>query len=147
MSVTDRDRDILARTFWGDALGEGALAKLPLTGPSATGLTTERAIRGGGEGYAGVCQKQCVFNCWNKNDRSYAYLSDANLILPWQFAQAQKAADQMIAGTVCPVPPASPVWTLTEPSSSPIAGRTVFDIRAGIIADPRSVEGTAGIRR
>jgi spore germination cell wall hydrolase CwlJ-like protein len=53
-----------------------------------------------GEGYAGVCQKPYQFSCWNKNDPNYAYLSGAKPIPFREFAQAQIAADQVLAGKV-----------------------------------------------
>ena len=52
-----------------------------------------------GEGYAGVCLKPWQFSCWNKNDLNYAYLSGAKSIPAAQYAQALKAADQVMAGT------------------------------------------------
>lgn len=51
-----------------------------------------------GEGYAGVCQAPYQFSCWNKNDPNYPFLSGAKPIPTGQFAQAQRAADQVIAG-------------------------------------------------
>jgi spore germination cell wall hydrolase CwlJ-like protein len=53
-----------------------------------------------GEGYAGVCQAPYQFSCWNKNDPNFAYLSDAKPIPFREFAQAQIAADQVLAGKV-----------------------------------------------
>ena len=43
--------------------------------------------------------KAWQFNCWNKNDPNFDYLSGTKPIPAGQFAQAQRAADQVIAGT------------------------------------------------
>jgi spore germination cell wall hydrolase CwlJ-like protein len=53
-----------------------------------------------GRGYAGVCQKAYQFSCWNKRDPNYVYLSGAKTISFRVFAQAQIAADQVLAGQV-----------------------------------------------
>ena len=47
-----------------------------------------------------MCQKPYQFSCWNKNDPNYAYLSGAKQIPFREFAQAQIAADQVLAGKV-----------------------------------------------
>ncbi|MFU2327722.1 cell wall hydrolase [Pseudomonas sp. NFX98] len=100
MSVTDKDRDILTRTLWGEARGEG------LAGQIAVGWTIRNRVDDGkanswwGESYAGVCQRPYQFSCWNKSDPNYAYLSGAKPIPPREFAQAQIAADQVMAGMV-----------------------------------------------
>lgn len=100
MTATERERDILARTLWGEARGES------LTGQIAVAWTIRNRVVDGntkswwGEGYAGVCLKPWQFSCWNKNDRNYAYLSGAKPIPAAQYAQALKAADQVMTGTV-----------------------------------------------
>lgn len=57
MIATDKDRDILARTLWGEAWGES------LAGQIAVAWTIRNRVKDGkdksfwGEGYGGVCQK------------------------------------------------------------------------------------------
>ena len=57
MTITDKDRDILARTLWGEARGES------LTGQIAVAWSIRKCVFDGkakswrGEGYAGVSQK------------------------------------------------------------------------------------------
>jgi hypothetical protein len=51
-----------------------------------------------GEGYAGVCQKQYQFSCWNANDPNYPFLSGAKPIPKAEFAMCQLAAQQVIDG-------------------------------------------------
>ncbi|WP_322616998.1 cell wall hydrolase [Pseudomonas sp. BIC9C] len=100
MTATERDRDILARTLWGEARGES------LAGQIAVAWTIRNRVNDGktkswwGEGYAGVCQKPYQFSCWNRNDPNFAYLSGAKQIPFREFAQAQIAADQVMAGKV-----------------------------------------------
>ncbi|UZE12802.1 cell wall hydrolase [Pseudomonas sp. B21-053] len=100
MAVTEKDRDILARTLWGEARGES------LAGQIAVAWTIRNRVEDGklkswwGEGYAGVCQAPYQFSCWNKNDPNFAYLSGARAIPFRELAQARIAADQVIDGKV-----------------------------------------------
>ena len=100
MTATAKDRDVLARTLWGEARGES------LTGQIAVAWTIQNRVNDGntkswwGEGYAGVCQKPYQFSCWNKNDPNYAYLSGAKQIPFLELAQARIAADRVIDGKV-----------------------------------------------
>ncbi|WP_039967753.1 cell wall hydrolase [Pseudomonas chlororaphis] len=100
MTATEKDRDILARTLWGEARGEG------LAGQIAVAWTIRNRVNDGktkswwGEGYVGVCQAPYQFSCWNKNDPNFPFLSGAKPIPAGQFAQALRAADQVIAGAV-----------------------------------------------
>ncbi|CAI8773758.1 N-acetylmuramoyl-L-alanine amidase [Pseudomonas jessenii] len=100
MTVTEKDRDILARTLWGEARGES------LAGQIAVACTIRNRVNDGktrswwGEGYAGVCQKPYQFSCWNKSDPNFAYLSGAKPIPFRELAQARIAADQVIDGNV-----------------------------------------------
>ncbi|KJZ41563.1 cell wall hydrolase [Pseudomonas fluorescens] len=100
MTETDKDRDILARTLWGEARGES------LAGQIAVAWTIRNRVDDGktkswwGEDYAGVCQKPYQFSCWNKSDPNFAYLSGTKSIPFRELAQAQIAADQVMAGKV-----------------------------------------------
>lgn len=100
MTVSERDRDILARTLWGEARGES------LAGQIAVACTIRNRVNDGkdkswwGEGYAGVCQKSYQFSCWNRNDPNFAYLSGAKQIPFRELALARIAADQVIDGKV-----------------------------------------------
>lgn len=123
MTETEKDRDILARTLWGEARGES------LAGQIAVAWTIRNRVYDGntkswwGEGYAGVCLKPYQFSCWNKNDPNFAYLSGAKPIPVGQFAQAQKAADLVMSGTehdptegathyYATTMPKAPAWTV-----------------------------------
>jgi spore germination cell wall hydrolase CwlJ-like protein len=100
MIITDNDRDILARTVWGEARGES------LNGQIAVAWTIRNRVNDGnsrswwGEGYAGVCQKPYQFSCWNRSDPNFVYLSGVKQIPFREFAQARIAADQVLDGKV-----------------------------------------------
>ncbi|WP_439878845.1 cell wall hydrolase [Pseudomonas prosekii] len=100
MAVSEKDRDILARTLWGEARGES------LAGQIAVAWTIRNRVNDGktnswwGEGYAGVCLAPYQFSCWNKTDPNFAYLSSANKIPFRELAKARIAADQVIDGKV-----------------------------------------------
>ena len=100
MTVSEKDRDVLARTLWGEARGEG------LAGMVAVAWTIRNRVDDGkdkswwGEGYAGVCQKPYQFSCWNRNDPNYQFLSGARQIPFRELAQCRIAADQVVDGKV-----------------------------------------------
>jgi len=100
MTVYEKDRDILARTLWGEARGESLAGQIAVAWTIRNRVNDGKAKSWWGEGYAGVCQKPYQFSCWNKSDPNYAYLSGAKPIPFREFAQAQIAADQVIAGRV-----------------------------------------------
>ena len=99
MTVTERDRDILARTLWGEARGEDLVGQIAVAWTIRNRVFDGKAKSWWGEGYAGVCQKPYQFSCWNKNDPNFAYLSGAKPIPFRELAQARIAADHVIAGT------------------------------------------------
>ena len=100
MTESEKDRDILARTLWGEARGELLAGQIAVAWTIRNRVLDGKAKSWWGEGYAGVCQKPYQFSCWNKNDPNYAYLSGAKPIPFREFAQAQIAADQVLAGKV-----------------------------------------------
>jgi len=99
MTVTERDRDILSRTLWGEARGEDLIGLIAVAWTIRNRVFDGKAKSWWGEGYAGVCQKPYQFSCWNKNDPNFAYLSGAKQIPFRELAQARIAADHVIAGT------------------------------------------------
>lgn len=100
--VTAKDRDILARTLWGEARGEGLQGQIAVAWSIRNRVEMDLHNDGKpdwwGEGYAGVCLKAWQFSCWNKNDPNFPYLSGAKQIPFREFAQAQIAADLVIDG-------------------------------------------------
>ena len=100
MTVTEKDCDILARTLWGEARGESLAGQIAVAWTIRNRVSDGKAKSWWGEGYAGVCLAKWQFSCWNKNDPNYVYLSGSKPIPFREFAQAQIAADQVIAGKV-----------------------------------------------
>lgn len=100
MTATDEDIDVLARTLWGEARGEG------LAGQIAVAWTIRNRVRDGktkswwGEGYIGVCKRPYQFSCWNKSDPNYPYLTGAKKIPEKEFTQAMSAAMQVMSAWV-----------------------------------------------
>lgn len=98
----ERDIDVLARTLWGEARGEG------LAGMIAVGWTVRNRVEldlgsdgrpdWWGEGYEGVCRKPWQFSCWNASDPNSAYLRGEKPIPPAQYMQAREAAVAVIEG-------------------------------------------------
>lgn len=100
MTASERDRDIFARTLWGEARGEGLAGQIAVAWTIRNRVNDGKAKSWWGEGYAGVCKAPYQFSCWNKSDPNHAYLSGAKPIPFREFSQTQIVADQVIAGTV-----------------------------------------------
>ena len=100
MTVSEQDRDILARTLWGEARGEDLIGQIAVAWTIRNRVEMDLHNDGKpdwwGEGYAGVCLKPWQFSCWNKNDPNFAYLSGARPIPTREFKQALTAADHVI---------------------------------------------------
>ena len=98
MTETEKDRDVLARTLWGEARGE------TLAGMVAVAWTIRNRVNDGkakswwGEGYAGVCLKPYQFSCWNKNDPNFPFLSGAKPIPVAEMAKAVMVATAVMDG-------------------------------------------------
>lgn len=86
--------DVLARTIWGEARGEGSIGM-----QAVACVVLTRAARGGwwGNTIVQVCQKPYQFSCWNKDDPNYRKLLsvDAGDI---HFATAQRIARRAVLG-------------------------------------------------
>ncbi|WP_277592993.1 cell wall hydrolase [Pseudomonas chlororaphis] len=132
MTVTEKDRDILARTLWGEARGEGLAGQIAVAWTIRNRVNDGRTKSWWGEGYAGVCQAPYQFSCWNKNDPNYPFLSGAKPIPAGQFAQAQRAADQVIAGAVPdPTSGATHYYATTMPKAPAWAAKARKTVRIG----------------
>ncbi|ROM79306.1 hypothetical protein BK654_08030 [Pseudomonas brassicacearum] len=68
MTVSEKDRDILARTLWGEAPGESLAGQIAVAWTIRNRVEDDKAKLWWGEGYAGVCLKPYQFICWNQND-------------------------------------------------------------------------------
>jgi spore germination cell wall hydrolase CwlJ-like protein len=100
MTETDKARDILARTLWGEARGESLVGQIAVAWTIRNRVNDGKAKSWWGEGYAGVCQKPYQFSCWNKTDPNYQFLIGVKQIPFRELAQARIAADQVIDGKV-----------------------------------------------
>ncbi|MGV8917820.1 MAG: cell wall hydrolase [Pseudomonas sp.] len=100
MSLNDKDVDVLARTLFGEARGEGVGGMIAVAWSIRNRVTDGKDKSWWGEGYAGVCLAPYQFSCWNKNDPNFPYLSGAKLIPAGEFANCQKAASAVIDGVV-----------------------------------------------
>jgi spore germination cell wall hydrolase CwlJ-like protein len=87
--------DILARTIWGEARGDGALGM-----NAVAHVVMNRVSHGGWWGcdVISVCLKAWQFSCWNVNDPNREKLTSVDDSDP-QFAQALDIAANAIDGT------------------------------------------------
>lgn len=100
MTATEKDRDILARTLWGGARGEGTAGQIAVAWTIKNRVIDGKTSSWWGECYAGVCQKPWQFSCWNKTDQKYQFLIGVKQIPFRELAQCRIAADKVIDGAV-----------------------------------------------
>ncbi len=99
MNYTDDDIDVLARTIWGEARGEGNL------GLVAVGWTIRNRVFDGkakswwGEGYRGVCTKAWQYSSWNDNDPNSKFLKGDKPIPSNEYERCKAAAIAVVTGT------------------------------------------------
>ena len=96
--TTTNDIDVLARTLWGEARGEGPVGQVAVAWTIRNRVNDGRAKTWWGEGYTGVCKAPYQFSCWNKNDPNFPYLSGAKPIPASQLASAMRVARTVIEG-------------------------------------------------
>ena len=96
MPVSEKDRDVLARTIWGEARGESLAGKVAVAWTIRNRVFDGKEKSWWGEGYTGVCQAKYQFSCWNSNDPNYPFLSGARQIPFRELAQCRVVADQVI---------------------------------------------------
>lgn len=100
MTETEKDRDIFARTLWGEARGESLAGMQACAWTIRNRVFDGRATSWWGEGYAGVCQKPWQFSCWNANDPNSPYLLGAKPIPAGEYKRALAVAMAVMAGVV-----------------------------------------------
>ena len=94
---TESTVDILAKTLWGEARGEG------YEGMLAVGwVVRNRAEKPcwWGKCIETVCRAPWQFSCWNENDPNFSYLQK-NSIPTHEYELAHRAALDVIGGQVC----------------------------------------------
>lgn len=97
----DLSIDVLARTLWGEARGEGlkgmeAVASVVL---NRVAVAEHRGHYWWGANIISVCQKPYQFSCWNRSDANYRKLqavTDKDI----HYATAVRIARRAVAGTL-----------------------------------------------
>lgn len=94
--MPNEQEDIMARTAWGEARGEGSRGM-----QAVLNVIMNRVKKGGWWGVtpAEVCKKKSQFSCWNKNDPNYSKLLAVNENDP-NFRTALSLAKSAYAGTL-----------------------------------------------
>lgn len=91
--------DVLARTLWGEARGEGktGMEAVAMVILNRAAIAQERGGYWWGNSVIEACQKPYQFSCWNKEDPNYRKLisvTDADIY----FATAQRVARRALLG-------------------------------------------------
>tara|TARA_R110001592_G_scaffold27763_21_gene102859 strand:- start:1596 stop:2096 length:501 start_codon:yes stop_codon:yes gene_type:complete len=97
-------RDVLARTLWGEARGEGtggmqAVANVIL---NRVKVAQERGKFWWGNNIIQVCQKPYQFSCWNRSDPNFRKLQSVDAG-DAHFAAALRMARRALAGTLADI--------------------------------------------
>lgn len=95
------DVDILARTIFGEARGEGVAGMEAVAAVIMNRVNADLGKDGKpdwwGEGVEGVCRKPWQFSCWNPNDPNLDKLLSVTSKDPW-FAHAIEIAKRAVKG-------------------------------------------------
>lgn len=94
--------DVLARTLWGEARGEG-VAGMEAVACVILNRVAFAQMRGGywwGTNIISVCQKPYQFSCWNRSDPNYRRVQAVTEKSDIHFATAVRIARRAIAGTL-----------------------------------------------
>lgn len=98
----DLEVDVLARTLWGEARGEGDMGMEAVANVIINRVRVAQA-RGGywwGDTIIAVCQKPYQFSCWNRSDANYKKLQEVTEKTDVYFATAMRIARRAVAGTL-----------------------------------------------
>ena len=110
--------DVLARTLWGEARGEGEAGMIAVA-CVVLNRVRESLEHGGtywwGRDVAGVCRARAQFSCWNPSDPNRAKLLSVDLSDP-QFRIARKVAEDAVADR------------LSDPMIDPTLGATSYKV-------------------
>lgn len=127
--------DVLARTLWGEARGEGSTGMQAVAAVILNRVRVAEA-RGGywwGNNIIQVCQKAYQFSCWNRSDPNFQKLQAVDAKDPY-FAAALRIAKQAIDGglhdptggaTHYHAAGMEPYWALRKKPSA-VIGRHIF---------------------
>ena len=103
--MQEKDIDVLARTIWAEARGEGVAGQVAVGRCIRNRVEADLGKDGKpdwwGEGYVGVCTKGAKlksgrvvhqFSCWNEDDPNRQYLTGVKAIPETEYARAREAA-------------------------------------------------------
>lgn len=98
------ETDVLARTLWGEARGEGSAG---MQAVACVILNRVRVVQDLGRYWWGnniiqVCQKPYQFSCWNRSDPNFRKLQAVD-DRDMYFATALRIARRSIAGTIADI--------------------------------------------
>lgn len=132
MTETEKDRDILARTLWGEARGETLAGMVAVAWTIRNRVSDGKAKSWWGEGYAGVCLKPYQFSCWNKNDPNFPFLSGAKSIPVAEMAKAVMVATAVMDGAYPdPTGGATHYYATTMPKAPDWAAKAKQTLKLG----------------
>ncbi len=92
-------KDVLARTIWGEARGEGAKGMQAIANVilNRVAIADKRGSFWWGDDIIQVCQKPYQFSCWNRSDPNFQKLQQVNET-DHDFATAKYIAQKGIEG-------------------------------------------------
>lgn len=95
------EADVLARTLWGEARGEGTqgMEAVSCVVLNRVKIAGEKGKYWWGNTIIQVCQKPYQFSCWNRSDPSFRKLQEVDET-DLYFATALRVARRAIAGTL-----------------------------------------------
>lgn len=96
------ETDVLARTLWGEARGEGLDGMIAVAGVVLNRVRIAKDHGGRywwGSNVIQVCQKPYQFSCWNRSDPNFQKLQSVDE-KDLYFAAALRLARQALAGTL-----------------------------------------------
>ena len=132
MTDAEKDRDVLARTLWGEARGESLAGMVAVAWTIRNRVNDGKAKSWWGEGYAGVCLKPYQFSCWNKNDPNFPFLSGAKPIPVAEMAKPVMVATAVIDGAYPdPTGGATHYYATTMPKPPAWAARAKQTLKLG----------------
>lgn len=100
--ATDHELDIVAKTLWGEARGEGwgglVAVAWTIRNRVETDLHNDGKPDWWGEGYELVCLKRYQYSCWNASDKNSPYLRGLKPIPPREYMRCREAAVAVLEG-------------------------------------------------
>lgn len=97
----DLETDVLARTLWGEARGEGTLGMHAVANVivNRVKVAEKRGKYWWGNNIIQVCQKPYQFSCWNRSDPNFQKLQQVGAD-DLYFASALRIARRAVAGVL-----------------------------------------------